>query len=98
MVAMFQMNWFLVFCLVASGTCEFVEKGQFFKLNKNKDSEDSSVAGKNDDQILNDDFFKCQEKEEKCSVVTKQNKKTEKKKIWSKMTRKYMHSKKLLLQ
>ncbi len=98
MVAMFCMNYFLVFFLVASGTCELIETGQFFKLNENKDSEDSSVPGKNNDQILNEDFFKCQAKEEKCSVVTKQNKKTQKKDIWSKIYRKYMHSKKLLLQ
>ena len=92
MVAMFQMNRFLVFCLVASGTCELIETGQFFKLNENKDSEDSSVPGKNNDQILNEDFFKCRAKEEKCSVESKQNKKTENKDIWTKIDCKYMHS------
>ncbi len=73
-------------CLVATGTCVFVDKGQFFKLNGNKDSKDSSVAEKNNGQILNEDFFKCQAKKDKCSLVSKKN--AEKQQIWSKIDRK----------
>ncbi len=79
--AMFFVHCLTLFCLIATGNCVFVDKGQFFELDERKDSEDESQAS-----ILNEDFFKCHQNEKHCSVVSKEKAGTAQ--TWRKISRK----------
>ena len=78
---MFFVHYLLLLCLMATGTCVFVDKGQFFQLAEKKDFEDASKVF-----VLNEDFFKCHQNEKHCPVVSKEKAGTAQ--TWRKISRK----------
>ncbi len=86
LLTMFHLHCFLLFGLIASGTGNFVEKGQFYQVTEK--TAEYSAEKQDSGLILNEEFFKCHEKkEERCSLASKE--KTDSAPKWKKIHRKF---------